>query len=339
MRRALLGAILAAATTLACSNAGEDRLLAVSSTGIFKGLIYFDLDGDRVATAAGDDSVRNMTVRLVTLGGDDTVASATSAISGLFRVAGVPVGTYRVVLDTTPLADTATIAQQDSLQVTILPGDSIGVIIGVSYPHVSIRAARTPALFPLGRKVFVEGVVLNAPFNFRDTIMHVQDTSAAIRATRVLATGAQAADSVRLRGTISIRNGQRTLDVVTVFIQAAVFLPPSTQLTTAQAASADGGTRDAQQISVLNVTITDTVTVSPDCRLTVNDSAGTGVLQVILDPSPAAFGNVIPPCVGPGFPWTPGKRFDIVGLAVPSLTPGIWLLKPRSSTELVQRSP
>jgi len=246
MRRASIAAACAA-FALACTNAGSDRLTAVSQEGIVKAIIYFDVDGSRSLTA-GDDSVKSMTVRLVTLNGRDTVGSGTTTVSGLLRITGVPVGTYKVVLDTTPLLDTATIASQDSSQVTVLPADSTGVIIGVGYPHVTIAQARTAALYPLGRKLWVQGIVLNSPASFRDTTMHVQDNTAAIRATRVIATAASPADSVRLRGTTSTRAGQRTLDVVTVFVVGPSFLPSATTVTAQQAATAAGGTRDAQQL-------------------------------------------------------------------------------------------
>jgi hypothetical protein len=329
MRRAWFAAA-AAALALGCGNAGESRLLGVDAQGVFKGIVYFDLDGNRLP-GPGDDSVKNVTVRLVTLNGSDTVASATSNVTGQFRIGTVPVGTYRVRLDTTPLADTAKIVQQDSLQVTILPGDSSSVIIGVSYPHVSIRQARNTALFPAGRKVFIEGIVLNAITTYSDTTVHVQDTSAAIRMTRIPLSGLTPGDTVRVRGTLSARAGQRTIDLVTVNPIAASFLPTAITLTTAQASTAAGGTRDAQQIEVLNAIISDTATVSvsgvPSEKgflLTVSD--GSGSLGVLLDQVSFSAGTLAP--------FIPGATFDIVGMLVPSITPGIWRLKPRSPSDL-----
>ena len=329
MRRAWMAAA-ATLIALGCSNAGESRLLGVSGKGVAKGIIYFDLDGNKIISG-GDDSVKNMTVRLVTLNGRDTVASATTLASGEWRAANVPVGTYRVVLDTTPLSDTATVVQQDSLRVTILPDDSSSVVIGVSYPHLSIRQARTPASVPLGRKVFIEGIVLNASFDFRDTTMHIADTSAAIRMTRVIVNSAQAADSVIARGITSTRAGQRTLDQVSIFGVSSSFLPTAVTLTTAAATTADGGTRDAQLVEVLNATIVDTLGAgnrTPDYIFTVND--GSDSLTVVLDAT--AFSSVSLPGL-----FIPTNKFDIVGLLVPSGTPGIWRLKPRSLSDTVKR--
>lgn len=328
MRRAWMAAA-ATLIAVACSNAGESRLLGVSGKGVAKGIIYFDLDGNKLISG-GDDSVKNLTVRLVTLNGRDTVASATSAASGVWRAANVPVGTYRVVLDTTPLSDTARVVQQDSLRVTILPDDSSSVVIGVSYPHLSIRQAKNPAVVPVGRKVFIEGIVLNSSFDFRDTTMHVADTSAAIRMTRVIANSALAADSIIARGTTSSRAGQRTLDAVTIVPVSSTFLPTAVTLTTAAATTADGGTRDAQLIEVLNATIVDTLQVgnrTPDYIFTVND--GSDSLVVVLDATAFSAGL-------PGL-FIPGNKFDIVGLLVPGGTPGLWRLKPRSLLDTVKR--
>ena len=324
-RLAVTAALLAAA---ACSNAGETKLLSVSATGVVKGLVYFDLDGNSAPTT-GDDSVKGMRVSLLTKSSGDTVATAVSLTSGQFRMANVPVGTYRVVVDTTLLADTAVIAKIDSTEVTVVPGDSNQFFVGAGYPHVSVRAARTTVT--LGHKVFLEGIVLNAPGNFRDTTMHIQDTSAAIRTTRVLATQAQPSDSVRVRGKVSTRSGQRTLDNITTFVLRASFLPPVATVTSAKAVTAAGGTRDAQQLQVLLATITDTLSTGGDFLLTVND--GTGALEVLLDGT--ADPQFRPPLL-PGL-FVPGNKFDIIGLAVPSSTAGIWRLKPRNAAELIKR--
>ncbi len=321
-------AVLAAAAMAACSNAGESRILSVSTTGIVKGLVYFDKDGDRTLSAA-DDSVKNIRVRLLSLNGADTVSTAVTAVSGQYRVANVPVGTYRVSLDTTTLVDTAVIAQLDSTQITVLPNDSTFVIIGVGYPHVSIRKARTTV--PLGHRVFIEGIVLNAPGNFSDTTMHVQDTSAAIRMTRVLATSANPADSVRVRGTVSTRDGQHTLDVVSTFVVTPSFLPSAVTLTVGQAQTAKSGTLDAQQVQILLGQVADTSRDVLGFHLSVNDTSGT--VDVLLDPIPFPLSS-LPPV--PGSPYIPGSKFRIIGLLVPTGAPGVWRIKPRSQSELVK---
>ena len=332
MRRRLRLACALAATTaaLACSNAGETRLLSVSTSGIVKGLIFFDMDGDLIPSA-GDDSVRNLHVTLVDKHSGDSVAAAVSAITGIYRMSGVPIGTYRIVVDTTPLSDTARVVKIDSTEVTVRPNDSSQVFIAVSYPHMSIARARSAAV-PLGHKVFIEGVTLNSLNTFNDTTVYVQDTSAAIRAARVHATSVAAADSVRMRGTIRVRAGQRTIEDVTVITLNPLFqLPLAQTVTSAQAANAVAGTRDARQLLVHYATVTDTLPVQGGFRLTVNDSTLTGALEVLLDAS--AFN--LPNCPGATCIYNPGKRFDFIGLATPTSTAGIWRLKPRSAADAV----
>jgi hypothetical protein len=316
--------VLALAALLGCPNSGEDRLLTVSATGVVKGFVVFDVNGSRTIDQ-GDDTLAGVRVRLVTTSARDSIAAAVSAPSGLYRMSTVPAGTYLVVVDTAPFADTVIVAKLDSSQVTIPPGDSVTVNVLISYPHVSVRAARTTV--PLGRKVFIEGVALNSPAQFRDTTLHLQDTSAAIRSTRVRPTPVAPGDSVRLRGTTGVRSGQRTLDDVTPIFIAQTFLPQAAQLTTAVAASAQSGARDAQQIRVLGATISDTATVTGDFRLTVSD--GSGSLEVLLDLT--AVPNL------PAGLYVPGNKFDIVGLLVPTGVGPVWRLKPRSSSDLVKQ--
>lgn len=330
MRTARLFAAAIAAFAIGCSNAGESRILSVQTTGVVKGLIYFDVDGNLVPSG-GDDSVKNLHVKLVSKSTGDSVAAAVSLVTGVYRMAGVPVGTYRIVVDTTPLADTARVVKIDSTEVTVKPGDSSQVFIAISYPHVSIARARSAAV-PLGRKVFIEGITANALNIFSDTTVYVQDTSAAIRAARVRTPSVQAQDSVRMRGTIGIRAGQRTIEDVTVFSIAPTLLPLAPTVTSAQAANAVGGTRDARLLRVHYATVTDTLPVPGGFRLTVNDSLQTGALEVLLDASAVA----IALCPGANCPYNPGKRFDFIGLLTPTNTPGIWRLKPRSAQDAVQ---
>ena len=323
---ALILALLAGSLA-GCPNAGEDRILAVSATGVVRGLVYFDLNGT-LAPDQGDDSLKDVRVKLVTKGTRDSIAGASSLASGIFRFAGVQVGTYVVIVDSTSVGDSAMVVKQDSTEVTVPPGDSVAVNIGISFPRVSIAEARA---LPPGRKVFVEGVALNARDNFRDTTLHVQDTSGAVRVTRVRSAGVFTGDSIRLRGTVSRRSGLPSLDDVTVFSLGVAFLPTASQITTAQAATAQGGSLDAMQAVVLNATINDTLTVGNDFRLTVDD--GSGVLEVLLDATAdAAFRVPLLPGV-----YVPGNAFDIVGILVPTGSAGLWRLKPRSAQDLVRR--
>jgi hypothetical protein len=320
--------VLVPAALLGCANAGEDRLLTVGATGVIRGFAVFDANGSR-SFDAPDDSMPGVRVHLLALHTDDTIASDVAGSDGGFRMASVPAGRYRMVVDTAPFAaavlDTVVVALLDSAQVTVPPGDSAAVNVLLGYPHVTVREARTTV--PLGRKVWVEGVALNSPSQFRDTTLHVQDTAVAIRSTRVRPSPTAPGDSVRIRGVTNQRDGQRTLDDVTVVGIVPTLLPTAATLTTALAASADNGTRDAQLVRVDSATVSVVDTVPPgDVRLTVSD--GSGSLEVLLD----AFAVPSNPAL-----YVPGNAFDVVGLLVPTGVAGVWRLKPRSSQDLVKQ--
>ena len=180
MRARRLLAATATLLVLGCANAGENRLLTIDATGVVRGFVYFDLNGNRIIEA-GDDSLQNITVRLITQNGSDTVATATTDVHGYFRLNYVPARRYPMVADTTPLLDTAVVVQQDSTITSVLPNDTIQLNIGISWPHVTIAQARA---LPPGRRVFITGIALNSLNNFRDTTVHVQDNTAGIRMNR-----------------------------------------------------------------------------------------------------------------------------------------------------------
>jgi hypothetical protein len=326
-RTARLAALLALGALAGCPNAGEDRLLSIGAAGIVRGFVVFDQNGNQLPDVQ-DSAFANFRMKLITVSARDSIAGDATDANGVFRMEPVPAGTYLVVIDSVKLSDTAVVARMDSTQVTVKPGDSVQVEVTIGYPHVSIRAVRTTV--PLGRRVFVNGIALNALPTFSDTTLHVQDTSAAIRMTRVRQAAFTISDSIRVRGTTSQRDGQRTLDDVTVIPLAAAFLPQATVLTTAAAASAASGTRDAQLVQVDSATISDTTHLGQQgLRLTVND--GSGPLEVFLD------GNISPAFrQGTYDPdYIPGNAFDFVGLLAPTGTPGVWRLKPRSVQDLV----
>jgi hypothetical protein len=185
---------------------------------------------------------------------------------------------------------------------------------------ISIAAARA---LPVGATAVVVGVALNSSVTFSDTTLDLADTSGAIRLTRLRAT-LTAGDSVRVRGTMARRLGQPTLDGGTTTALGRGFYPTAATLTTAVAATAAGGTRDAQLVVVPNATVSDTATVLGNYRLTVSD--GSGNLFVVLDRQ-AGF-------TVPGV-YLKTATFDVVGLLAPTGT-GTWMLQPRAPSDLVK---
>jgi hypothetical protein len=326
MRMVMPGAraALAAALLAGCSNAGQDRILSVTAKGVVQGLVYFDANGSKTFELGGGDSVlARVNVRLLAEGTSDTVARATTATTGVYRLAATPVGNYVIAVDTSGFGDSLRIEKIDSTRFTVRPTDTVTVNVAVSYPQVTIAGARA---LPQGRSVFVTGVAFNSLGTFSDTIVFLGDTSGALRLTR-LRSAIAAGDSVRVKGVTGIRAGQPTLDAGTTTALGKGLFPPVATLTTAKAATADGQKRDAQLVNVKAATIVSTLQTPTNFVLTVDDSSGP--LDVELDPaSDLAF----KPANLPGI-YTPGNKFDLLGVLAPTGT-GTWRLRPRSASDL-----
>lgn len=327
LRRDLGALVVVAASAFAagCGNAGADRTIGITATGVVRGFVFFDANGSGTFDA-GDTPFAGARVRLVTPIARDTALRAETALDGSFRVPGVPVGSYGVVLDSTSVGDSVVVEGLGG-DVTLLPNDSVTVDGIVRYPRHTTAQVRAGTL---GARVFVDAVALHALAVFSDTLFHFADTSGALRATRVRPSSVVTGDSVRLRGRIAERDGQRVLDDVTVFPLGSAFVPSVLTVSSAAAATAAGGTLDAALVRVLDAAIADTATVEGSLRLTVSD--GSGALTVRLDrTADAAFRP--PFAVGQ---WDAGTRFDFLGLLVPT-GPGTWELRPRNAFDLTPR--
>jgi Carboxypeptidase regulatory-like domain len=326
MRKATM-ALAALATLLACENGGANRTLGITATGVVSGEVYFDANGSRSRDAA-DAAFAGARLRLLAPGGADTVARATTGADGTFRLAGVPVGTYAIVVDSASAGDSARVVEPAPVLVTVLPRDSVQFIAAISYPVRTIAEARS--LAP-GERLFVRATAIHGRATFSDTSLHVVDATGAMRATRVRPSAVAAGDSVVLRARIAERLGQRVLDDVTVFIVGPTFLPAAPTLSSVSAAAGGvAGSLDASLVRVLDALVTDTATVGGNFEMRVTD--GSGELTVILDRA-ADIGFRAPLPLGL---YVPGARFDLSGVLVPTGT-GVWRLKPRSVLDLTRR--
>ena len=324
MRRAplLRAAAVTDAAILGCTNSGENRITVISSTGTVTGVVYLDSNGSRVVDA-GDDSLANAGVRLVHKGGQGAGLEQNSAANGSFTFSAVPVGDYSLQLDTAGFADTLQLVRVDSLTFTVQPGATSRINILAGRPLVTVAQARA---LPVGRKVFVVGVALASTTTFADTTTDIADVSGGLRVARAR-TAFAAGDSLRLLGTVARRDSQPVLNDPTVFALGKGFFPAAATLTTAAAATASGGTRDAQMVIVHGALISDTLRTATSFVLTVSDSSGQ--LQVQLDQTAdVAFQTASLPGS-----YVPGNRFDLLGVLTPTGT-GTWRLKPRSAADL-----
>jgi len=330
MKRSLVMTLAGAVIALsACENGGATRTLGITATGTVRGLVYFDGNGSRTFDAA-DAGFAGARVRLLAPGGADTLFRVTTAADGTFRLAGVPVGTYAIVVDSASAGDTARVitAGPAPTTLTVLPGDSVEFVGVVSYPLQTVVQARALAL---GARVFVRGIALHGRTTFSDTTLHIVDGTGAMRAARVRPSAVVAGDSVVLRARVADRLGQRVLDDVTVFVVGPTFIPTAPTISTAAAGTGGtAGTLDAALVRVLNARVIDTATVGGNFQMTMNDVSGP--VLVILDRS--ADVGFLPP-FAPGL-FVPNNRFDLVGVLVPTGA-GVWRMKPRSLLDLTLR--
>ena len=323
-RSCLRSTALGVACCAACQNAGQDRVLGVEATGIIKGLVYFDRDGNHIPDAA-DTVLARIGMRLIVSGVPDTIGRGVSDTAGLVRFGAVPVGTVVVSVDATTIpGDSLQVTRIDVPTIRVTPGDSFVVRVAVSYPEVTVAQARALAI---GKKVFVTGIALNNAVTFGDSTGHFADTSGAILATGLRTPLVFTGDSDRVLGTRQSRNGQPTLDHPTVFTLAVGAAVPLQQTSTALAARANGGGLDAALVKVVAATVRDTVTTAGNRRLTVND--GSGPLLIQLDTIAGFRGAALAAD-------TVGAKLDATGLLLPTGA-GTWFLLPRAPSDLIAR--
>ena len=311
-----------ALAVIACTNSGENRITAINASGTVTGFTLLDANGSRLIDA-GDDSLPNVKVRLVLKGQQDTGRVQTSQANGSFRFRDVPVGEYQLKLDTTSFADTLQVVKVDSQSFTVKPADTVRINILAGRPVVTIAQARA---LPAGRKVFLAGVGLASASAFADSTTAVADTSGSIRVARARA-GFAAGDSVRLLGSVGVRDGEPVLNDPTVIALGQGHLPGAVSLTTVAAAAAAGGTRDAQLVIVHAAIVSDTARTATSFVLTVSDGSGPLVLQLDQTADPAFQTASLPGN------FVPGNKFDVLGVLVATGT-GTWRLRPRTAAEL-----
>src|SRR5437016_3467185 len=154
-RLVVLAAVLAAAVIAACSGSDQSLTVSVGTTGTVTGLVYFDRNGNRVPDGA-DTALSGVRVRVIPQGSFDTLGKATSDANGFFKIRNLPVGRYRVVVDTGGIAgDSLRLTRVTRDTFTLAPDDSLGVDAALSYPELTVAQFRALAI---GKKAFLVAV-------------------------------------------------------------------------------------------------------------------------------------------------------------------------------------
>lgn len=318
-------AILGLAAGLAAAGGCDDETTTgteINAEGTVVGVVWLDRNGN-TRLDPSDAPVREVRVELLAGPGTEPVFTARSRPNGDFFITGVPVGDYRVRVDSATAGDSVRVLRIDSVNVTVTQSDTAAVSVGFTYPTLPVDTARQE---PIGTRLFVEGLALNRWGTFADSTVHVRDSSGTVRAVRVPPVAVSAGDSVRVQGIVSIRTGQTVLQNGPLFvIRAGVESPAPDTVQAATAAAADGGRLDAGLVHLDSVVVQDTtISAFGESILTVEDASGTA--EVLFDRDVGFVlsfpGDII------------GTILDVTGVLVPSGTPGSWLLKPRRNSDV-----
>lgn len=188
--------------------------------------------------------------------------------------------------------------------------------LAVTFTTTPIAQARS---LPQGQQAVIEGVALNSWAAFGDSTVHVVDPTGTLRATRVVGANQLAAgDSVRLVGTMTLRDGQPVLGSATAMVLVqAVGLPLPDSISTQRVRTADGGTRDAGLVRAAGMIIGSQQLPGGDRLLTFND--GSGPAEVLIRGAFAGTFNA-------------GSILSATGVLVPTAG-GTWRLRTRSGAD------
>ena len=309
----------------ACQESGDDGIM-VDATGTVGALVWVDRNGNGVLEGS-DGPAANVEVELTAPGGSRALYTLETGPSGEAILDDVLVGDYQAVLDSSTVGDSLRVLRVDSAQVTVIPGDTSVVLVGLTFPSLSTDSLRTA---PADGRVFINGRVISEWGTFGESTVHVRDSTGAIRAIRVAPTGTQVGDSVRLVGVTAVQSGQPVLKDAQVFlVQTGVESPPPLAVTTGESATADGGRLDAELVRINDAVIQDTTrNAFGEWVLEVDD--GSGVVEIVLDRDIPFLLNFP---AGSEVLETP---VDATGVLVPPEvgTGGRWVLKPRGNVDI-----
>jgi hypothetical protein len=313
---------LTAGLLFAGCESSADRVLAIDAEGRVGGIIYVDRNASGSFEPAVDAPAPGVAIALIVPGSTPAVAQVTTDANGVYVFSNVPVGRYSLRVDTSNFGDSLRVARIDSLSFTVAASDTPTVSVSLTYPPINVADVRT---LPAGKRVLLQGVALNGWTAFADSTLHIADSTGVLRVLRVAPAPIVAGDTVRLLGTVTLQGGVPTVaDVVAFRVGPGPLIRTPKPLTTAAAATANGGLLDADLVLVSNAMIINAFT-SPTGRVTATVDDGSGTLEVVLEPT-GNFGNR--PAMAPG------SILQVTGLLVPNSTRTAWQLKPRATADL-----
>lgn len=317
-------ATLALLPLAACDNAGEDLGISLPENRDASALVVYDRNFDGLATLPQDTTRAGINVRLLYAGTSSVEEDGVTDAAGLVNFTKVPIGSYTIRVDSAQALGDSMITVLSPATIEVYhSGTPPGILALLTYRVVPTATVRTA---PVGRRLVVPGVVLSAPPFFSDTTAFLRDTAGAIRLTASAVANAAfviPGDSVRVLGTVRVRDGQRVLDSARIaLVLPTGVLPSADTLTSAEAASAIGGTRDADLVFVGATEVVGAVASGAGFLVSLDD--GTGPVEMEVD---SVLGFTTAPAA-------PGDSVDVTGVLVPTGL-GTWRVRPRVPSDFV----
>lgn len=305
----------------ACETPINERILEIETGGAVLVFLYRDDNVNGAFNAGSDVPVADARFAL-RMRGAETDDFTTQTDTAGFGMAQVPPGRYTLKVDDSVLGDSLELTAGGT-EFTVATTDTVRQNVGIAYITVTPSEARVT---PLGRRVWLNGVALNAPASFGDSTVHVTDGQRSIRAFAVRPAGFVAGDSVLFLGRLTQVDGQPVLEVNTQIQRGQQVTVVPDSISTGSAADAAGGALDAALVRIFNAVIGDTATDPAGNRVfTVDD--GSGPVRMVLSRNRT---------------WSPINQFvigaTIEGTGVLAPDPAqtsVWVLKPRARTDLL----
>lgn len=175
LRKVLLGTgMISLALLVACQDV--DPPLNVTGNGDVEGLVFFDASEDGVFDPSdGDFAVQGVGVAVRERGTEENFGTATSGADGRFEVAGVPIGTHDLFIDTLTVPANMSVCE-NPLRVSVFRGEtSFGSVNARPGCLITIAAAKD---LPLGTFVIVKGIVTSFPGQIDGGHTYIEDETA-----------------------------------------------------------------------------------------------------------------------------------------------------------------
>ena len=312
--------LLLAAAVAGCGNAGEELGFNPERGARLTGEVYFDRDasGDRTPL---DTTRADILVSLRQVGLTGEIARESTDVDGLVTFTGLLPGNYWILIDSAALGDTVVVTPAPAFAVALSAGPVVVIQAGLAPPVVTVAQARATAV---GRPIVLTGSMVAGVQAFSDSAAFMSDTSGWIRLQSVRNLNGndfnQPGERVRVRGHVATRFGQPVLDSAEVYLVALGVGGPADSVTTADAATARGGTLDAALVRIRKAVIIDTVTSGGAVIVGVND--GSGRLEFRSDNRLGL----------PSASFAIGDTLDATGVLSPR-SATVWQLRPRTTLE------